>query len=223
MDKKLLLRFIKYKRILNQLKALGLERVFSNNLGDALDITSTLVRKDFSILGIPGNKRGGYNIDEVIAKFDEKLGSGKPIQIIVVGCGNVGRALLKYTGFEKDGLKVVAGFDNNPEAAGKSNSIPVHPMEELASFVRVHNIKIGVIAVPSAETTSVFQNMIIAGVRGFLNFSPVELKCTKMLSGLPECPPSCTVHNINISPELENLFYLVNMKEQMEEDGSSAE
>ncbi len=215
MDKKLLLRFIKYKRILNQLKALGLERVFSNNLGDALDITSTLVRKDFSILGIPGNKRGGYNIDEVIAKFDDKLGSGKPIKVIIVGCGNIGRALLQYTGFEKDGLKVVAGFDKGVDAVSKDKSIPVYPMEELDSYVKKHHIKIGVIAVPSAETTGVFQKMMQAGVRGFLNFSPVELKCTKMLSGHPAGPSSCTVHNINISPELENLFYLVSMKEHM--------
>jgi redox-sensing transcriptional repressor len=218
MDRKLLLRLIKYRRVLNQLKELGLESVFSNNLGDALDITSALVRKDFSILGISGNKRGGYNIEEVLESFDERLGSDKPIDIIIVGCGNIGKALMKYPGFAKDGLRIVAGFDSDPIKFHRDSTVPVLPMEDLESFVRKEGIKIGIIAVPSPETTGVFQKMVQAGIRGFLNFAPVELKCTKTLAGLPECPGSCTVHNMNISPELENLYYMVHMKEQMEKE-----
>jgi redox-sensing transcriptional repressor len=214
MDRKLLLRLIKYRRVLNQLKELGLESVFSNNLGDALDITSSLVRKDFSTLGITGNKRGGYNIEEVLDTFDNRLGSDKPIDIIVVGCGNIGKALLKYPGFTKDGLRIVAGFDNDPIKLHKDSAVPVLPMEDLEPYVQKEEIKIGIIAVPGGEATGVFQKMVKAGIRGFLNFTPVELKCTKTLAGLPECPPGCTVHNMNISPELENLFYMVNMKEQ---------
>lgn len=65
-DKKFILRLSKYKRVLQQFKALGMERVFSNNLGDAIDVTPTTVRKDFAELNIPGSKRGGYVIDEVL-------------------------------------------------------------------------------------------------------------------------------------------------------------
>jgi redox-sensing transcriptional repressor len=82
--------------------------------------------------------------------------------------------------------------------------------------VKKNHVKIGVISVPAAEAQEVFRKMILADIRGFLNFSPVELKCTKAATGLPECPSNCTVYNMNISPALENLYYLVNMKEKME-------
>jgi len=216
MDRKLLQRLTKYRRVLNQLKDLGLDRVFSNNLGDALDITSALVRKDFSVLGIPGNRRGGYTIDEVMEKFDKFLGKDKYIDVVVVGYGNIGKALLKYSQFPRDGIRILAGFDVDPIKIHRDSPIPILPIDELESFVKEQNIKLGVISVPSSEVKAVFQKMIKAGIRGFLNFSTVELKCNAFQSGMDKCPKTCTVHNMNITPELENLHYMVSMKEKMD-------
>ena len=208
MNKEIILRLSKYKRLLQKLKALGLERVFSNNLGDALGVTPALVRKDFSFLKITGNKRGGYSIDELIHEIDDILGKNHPLDIIVVGCGKIGTALMQYNGLARDGITVAAGFDINPERVNYSGDIPILPMEEIENFIKEKKIKVGVITVPESAATAVYEIMNKAGIKGFLNFSPLDLKCTRGLDG--EEKSDCMINNINLAAELENLFYYVN-------------
>ncbi len=208
MNKDFILRLTKYKRLLYKLKALGFERVFSNNLGDAIGVTPALVRKDFSTLSLPGNKRGGYHIDTLIERLDKILGRDKPQKVIIVGCGRIGTALMEYSGFHSDGIEIVAGFDTHPEAVNNTSEVPIYGMDQLDPFVKEHDIKVGIIAVPDTEASKVLDRMINAGIRGILNFAPVELKCTRN-----DCPYSVTVHNVNIALELEHLFYQVNSKE----------
>jgi redox-sensing transcriptional repressor len=208
MNKDFILRLTKYKRLLYKLKALGFERVFSNNLGDAIGVTPALVRKDFSTLNLPGNKRGGYHIDTLIERLDKILGRDKPQHVVIVGCGRIGTALMEYSGFHSDGIEIVAGFDAHPEAVQNTSEVPIYGMDSLDSFVQEHDIKVGIIAVPDTEASKVLDRMINAGIRGILNFAPVELKCTRS-----DCPRSVTVHNVNIALELEHLFYQVNSKE----------
>ena len=213
MNKDFILRLTKYKRLLYKLKALGFERVFSNNLGDAIGVTPALVRKDFSTLNLPGNKRGGYNIDTLIEKLDKILGRDRPQHVVVVGCGRIGTALMEYSGFNTDGIEVVAGFDTHPENVHNTSGVPIYGMDKLDEYVREHDIKVGVIAVPDSEASKVLDRLIIAGIRGVLNFAPVELKCTRN-----DCPGSTTIHNVNIALELEHLFYQVNSEEAEEEE-----
>ncbi len=136
MNKEIILRLSKYKRLLQKLKALGLERVFSNNLGDALGVTPALVRKDFSYLKITGNKRGGYSIDELIQEIDDILGKNHPLDIIVVGCGKIGTALMQYNGLARDGITVAAGFDVNPEKVNYKGDIPILTMDKIEDFIK---------------------------------------------------------------------------------------
>ncbi|WP_020614055.1 redox-sensing transcriptional repressor Rex [Sediminispirochaeta bajacaliforniensis] len=219
MNKDIILRLTKYKRLLYKLKALGFERVFSNNLGDAIGVTPALVRKDFSTLNLPGNKRGGYNIDMLIERLDNLLGRDQPQHVIVVGCGRIGTALMQYSGFSTDGIEFVAGFDIRPEEVRPPSSIPVYGMETLEEFIREHHIRVGVIAVPDTEASKVLTQMVEAGIRGVLNFAPVELKCHN-----EECHSNCIIHNVNIALEIEHLFYQVNAKEAgEEEDGNCAD
>ena len=208
MNKEIILRLSKYKRLLQKLKALGLERVFSNNLGDALGVTPALVRKDFSYLKITGNKRGGYSIDELIQEIDDILGKNHPLDIIVVGCGKIGTALMQYSGLSRDGITVAAGFDINPEKVNYKGDIPILAMDEIEKFIKEKNIKVGVITVPESAATTVYEIMSNAGIKGFLNFSPVDLKCTRGQAG--DEKNDCMVNNINLAAELENLFYYVN-------------
>jgi redox-sensing transcriptional repressor len=218
MNKDIILRLTKYKRLLYKLKALGFERVFSNNLGDAIGVTPALVRKDFSTLNLPGNKRGGYNIDMLIERLDEILGRDRPQQVIVVGCGRIGTALMQYSGFTTDGIEIVAGFDNRPEEVHSSSSIPILGMDKLKEWITKHDIRIGVIAVPDTEASKVMDQMIEAGIQGILNFAPVELKCHH-----EECHRNCVIHNVNIALELEHLFYQINAKEVAEEEDGDCE
>jgi redox-sensing transcriptional repressor len=218
MNKDIILRLTKYKRLLYKLKALGFERVFSNNLGDAIGVTPALVRKDFSSLNLPGNKRGGYNIDMLIDRLDAILGRDQPQHVIVVGCGRIGTALMQYSGFTSDGIEIVAGFDNRPEEVSSSSPIPIYGMDKLASFIREHDIRVGVIAVPDTEASKVLGQMAEAGIKGVLNFAPVELKCHH-----EECNSICIIHNVNIALELEHLFYQVNAKEVAEEEDADCD
>ncbi|MCL2793416.1 MAG: redox-sensing transcriptional repressor Rex [Spirochaetaceae bacterium] len=211
MNREVVLRLSKYRRLLQKFKILGLERVFSNNLGDALGVTPALVRKDFSNLKITGNKRGGYIIDELITSIDLILGKHNLREVVIVGCGKIGAALMQYKGLERDGIKIVAGFDLKPEKVFYKGEIPVLGLDDLENFIKKKQIKVGVISVPELAATAVFEKMINAGIIGFLNFSPVELKYNKD-SQIFDNNNSYFINNINLSVEIENLFYYVNSK-----------
>ena len=211
MNKELILRLTKYKRLLHKLKALGLERVFSKNLGDAIGVAPALVRKDFSNLSLPGNKRGGYNIDELIRRLDKVLGRDKPQEIIIVGCGKIGTALMKFEEFNREGITIVAGFDLAPEQVENPTDIPIYGIDRMADFIRERNIQVGIIAVPDTAASNVFEVMTEAGIEGILNFAAVELKCSA--NDTEDCAATCTIHNVNIGLEIEHIFYQVNLQE----------
>ncbi|MFO8063924.1 MAG: redox-sensing transcriptional repressor Rex [Spirochaetota bacterium] len=212
LHKGIVLRLAKYLRVLRQLKSLGFVKVFSNNLGDAIGVTPAVVRKDFSQINIPGNKRGGYNIDTLITEINVVLGSRKSFPVVIVGCGRLGSALLNYREFEKEGIQIVAGFDTDPAKHDLEGNPPVLPVSELADYVRRHNIEVGVIAVPNEAASTVFETMIDAGVRGFLNFTTVQLKCAGRCEG-ENCPSQCSIDNVNFGLQIENLFYTITLQE----------
>lgn len=194
-NRDLMLRLLKYKRILIQFRDLGLEKVFSNNLGDALGISAALVRKDFSRMGFEGNRRGGYRIEDLNREFERILGLSEMKDVIVAGCGNLGKALINHESFSKEGIRIIAGFDIKPPSA-EINGIPVYPMEILSDFVREHAVQVGIISVPAGGASQVRDMMAEAGIRGILNFAPVELKSSQ----------NCQIQNVNIGLELESLF-----------------
>ena len=203
--KDFMLRLMKYKRVLIQLRSLGLERVFSNNLGDAIGISAALVRKDLARIELQGNRRGGYSIDGMLERLNRLLGGKEAQEAILIGCGNLGRALLNHDTFYKEGINLVAGFDITPPAR-EIGGIPIHPLEDLEDFVLNNNAKVALLTVPAAAAAEARDRLLRAGIRGILNFAPMELKC----------PGDCVIHNVNIGLEIENLFFLVNSLEDRE-------
>lgn len=191
-------RFIKYNRILSQLKSLGMARVFSNNLGDALGITPALVRKDFSRFDLTGNKRGGYEIDVLIEKLDILLGGKDVENMVIVGCGHIAKALINHVDFIKDGGKIVAGFDIYPQDE-KFKNIPIYKTEILPTYIKEHKIRTAILTVPEEAAANMHEKLLALGIKGVLNFTPVELKSTE----------SCIVNNVNIGLEIKKLTYLV--------------
>ncbi|HPN73266.1 MAG TPA: redox-sensing transcriptional repressor Rex, partial [Candidatus Omnitrophota bacterium] len=141
-------RICGYKNALHRLKKLGFVRVFSDNIADAVGVTPSQVRKDFSMFAISGNRRGGYSIDELIERISYILGKDRICNVVVVGAGNIGLALMKYGGFEKENVTIKAAFDIDPAKFSDRAGIPVLPLSELADFVKKENVKVGVIAVP---------------------------------------------------------------------------
>jgi redox-sensing transcriptional repressor len=199
-----IIRLSRYKNVLYRLKSMGLIRVVSNNLADATGVTALQVRKDFSLSGITGNKKGGYQVDNLIEKLNQILGKNEVEKVILAGVGKIGKALLHYNGFEQEGIKIVAAFDIDPQKYNDDTGIPVLPMEKLKDIVKKNNIKIGIIAVPDTSSQQVFNLMAGAGIKGVLNFAPIRLRST----------PDIIINNVNLVMELENLIYFVNAREK---------
>lgn len=203
MNNEQLVRITRYYRALNRLRTIGLEKVFAHNLADAAGVSPAIVRKDFSQLAIHGQKRGGYEIIDLIGVLGSLLGKGDPQNCIIVGCGRIGKALIHYTGFEPDGIRIVAGFDNDPNVYTDSSSpIPLYSLNRLDEIVSALKVKVAVITVPEVAAQESYDRLLKAGVRGILNFSPVTLKPVPQEDGTV-----VVVHNINIALELEQIFY----------------
>ncbi|MHC4963155.1 MAG: redox-sensing transcriptional repressor Rex [Planctomycetota bacterium] len=189
LNRKCIIRISRYKNALNRLKALGFVKVFSGNLADAAGVSSSQVRKDFSLFGITGNRRGGYKVDELIERIRAILGKNELQKVIIVGAGNIGKALLHYKGFETGGIKVMAAFDIDPGKYSQELEIPVLPLEDLRGFVQEHEVKIGILAVTEIAAHHVSEIMISAGINA---------------------ADDVVINNINLEVELENLIYFVN-------------
>ncbi len=203
MNNDMLIRVTRYYRALNRLRTIGLEKVFAHNLADAAGVSAAVVRKDFSQLELHGQKRGGYEITDLIEKIGTILGKGDEQNVIVVGCGRIGKALMHYSGFESDGIRIAAGFDNDPIVySDPSQPIPVYPMSRLEEVVSAMKVSVAIITVPEASATDTYANLLAAGVTGIMNFSPVTLKPVRTKDGILP-----VVHNINIGLELEQIFY----------------
>lgn len=204
MNSDMLIRITRYYRALNRLRSIGLEKVFAHNLADAAGVSAAVVRKDFSILEIHGQKRGGYEITELIGKLSVILGKGEEQDVVIIGCGRIGKALMHYSGFEPDGIRVVAGFDTDPIVyADASNPVPVYPMSRLDEIVNALGTKVAIITVPESAAADTAEKLFDAGIRGILNFSPITLKPRPAKDD--ETP--VVIHNINIALELEQIFY----------------
>ena len=199
-NKNCILRLSKYKNSLSRLKTFGFVKVFSDNLADAAGVTASQVRKDFSLFGITGNKKGGYIIDELIEKLNSILGKNQVQKVIVIGAGHIGSALMGYKGFEKEGIKIMACFDSDPLKQNKYSDIPVLPLEELKTYVKANNVKVAVLAVPDIAAQHVWDVLKGAGVKGVLNFAPIRLRDAEEF----------VINNVNLELELENVIYFVN-------------
>ena len=203
MNRKCIIRLSRYKNALKRLKGLGFVKVFSGNLADATGVTSSQVRKDFSLFGITGNRRGGYNVDELIAKIRDILGKNETQRVVIVGLGNIGKALLRYKGFQAGGIRIIAGFDIDPAKYAPDAEVPILPMDDFYGYVARHDVKVGIMAVPDVAAHQVSEMMVSAGIKGILNFAPIQLRTADEV----------IVSNINLEVELENLIYFVNAQD----------
>jgi redox-sensing transcriptional repressor len=193
-------RLLNYRHLLNRFKSLGMVKIFSDNIADPLGISASLVRKDFAIFGISGSKKGGYFIDSVLDKIDHILGSNKMQEVVIIGVGRIGEALMSYKGFYKDGIRIVAGFDIDVKKIRTNEDIPVMPIEEFPEFIKTHNVKVAIMAVPDVAAQQTLEILKSSNIQGILNFTPVKFKSTDEI----------VINNFNIENELVNLMYFVN-------------
>lgn len=201
--KKQVLRLTAYKRALLKMRSLGFQKVFSDNLAEAAGVSAALVRKDFSQLRIPGNRRGGYDLSVLLGHLETILGNHGEEAVILVGAGNLGRALIRRKSFSGERIRIVAAFDSDPARHNPGAETPVLPVETMADYIRNRGIRIAIMTVPEQGARDVYETLLGCRIAGILNFAPVSLASTER----------CWVNNINLGLELEAVLYFVANKE----------
>lgn len=198
--KKAIYRLSIYSRCLQKLRDNGLNTVSSTTLAKAAGVKPSQLRKDLAYFGQFGTRGLGYPVEVLLSTVREALGREHLQPVILVGAGNLGSALLRYQGFEKEGFEVIAAFDAQPEAArARGVTIPVLNDSELESFIAREIIKLAILCVPAEQAQSVVNRLVAAGIQGILNFSPVLL----------EVSADVTVNNVDLALELEHLGYFI--------------
>lgn len=169
-------RLPRYYRQLTDLCGRGIVRISSHSLGQEMNITASQIRQDFSCFGEFGQQGYGYNVEELRSEIGHILGVDNDHHLIMLGVGNLGRALLHNFHFSQAGFTVDAAFDISPSVVGTSvNGIPVYSMQELDSFVQQNHIDVVVLTIPQSVAQDTATHLIELGVRGFWNFTNVEL------------------------------------------------
>jgi len=192
-----IIRLLRYRMALIRMQDLGMDTTYSYNLGREIGVTPEQVRKDFSQFGIKGKGKGGYSINELLFTINSIFRKHELQQVILVGLGNIGNAVLNYRGFSKIMIQVVAGFDIDPSKYKKKYPIPVYSIDKLEEVVKELGVVTAIMAVPIQSAQEVSNQLVAAGIKGILCFAPIHLKI----------PPHVTINTICISHELEFLIY----------------
>lgn len=191
-----------YLRQLEAFKRKERRTISSKQLGESLGLTDAQVRKDFAYFGQFGHPGIGYRVDDLIAQVRRILGTDKTWNVLLVGAGNLGRALLAYRGFETKGFRLVAVFDQDESKVGKKQGpFAIQPMRDLAKVVAEKQIRVGMIAVPADNAQDVADSLVAAGIRGLLNFAPVSISV----------PADVALNAVDLAVQLEQLSFQVSL------------
>ena len=195
-------RLPQYVRVLNMLLSDGVQVANSQLLGEKLQVTPAQIRKDLSYFGRFGKQGRGYSVPHLLDELKQILGLNSHWNVVVIGVGRLGRAILSYPGFTPDGFHLVAALDNNPGLVGQNvDGLVVRPVEELNQVVKEYGISIAVVAVPGVDSQEVIDRLVECGVRAILNYAPTT----------PQVPPEVNIRNIDPVLSLQSMtFYLAN-------------
>lgn len=187
-----------YLRYLKMLKENGVLRIKSREFSEMTQIPSATIRRDFSHLGELGRSGYGYDVPYLIEVFCQILNTKEEKKIVLVGCGNLGRALLNNNFRRNENLNIVAAFDCNPELVGeKINDIKILPLKQLKETVTKKDITVAISTVPSHDAQSAVDAIVEAGITAILNFAPDRVKV----------PSEVNVQYIDLTTELQTLIY----------------
>lgn len=192
-------RLADYLRCLKHAQNEGKIYMKSSEISTDCGLKSSVIRKDLSSFGSYGVKGTGYKIDELIEQLKKILGLSKSKNVVLIGAGNLGTAMLKYPGFKSVNFNFIAAFDNDEKKIGKQiDDTKIYPMSKLNKFIEDNNIEIVVLTVPSSETLSIVEQLDSNIVRGILNFTSEILPAKKN---------NMFVHNIDLAKELEVISF----------------
>ncbi len=176
-------RLPKYHRHLVRLLHQGVEKISSREFGKIVRVSAPQLRQDLNHFGNFGQQGYGYNVEKLYIALSKVIGIEKKSNMVLIGVGNLGQALINSTDFKRRGFHLAAVFDINPRLIGMTiNGIKVRDITDLADYVQGHNVNIGVITVPENAAQKAAEELIAAGVKGIWNFAPVDLDLPKDVS-----------------------------------------
>ena len=196
--RKTIYRLSIYNRNLQRLRENGVKTVSSHALATAAGVKPTQLRKDLTYFGQWGTRGLGYDVKGLSTAITGVLGMAKLQPVVLVGAGQLGTALLRYSGFAKEGFEVIAAFDADVDRTRPRDiGVPILAMDKLADFAREKRVKLAILTVPGKVAQEVANRLIEAGIQAILNFAPAIL----------HVPERIAVNNVDLAIELENLSY----------------
>ena len=187
-----------YRRLLDELLAQGVKHFYSHQLAASVGGSAAQVRRDLMTIGFSGSPAKGYQVGQLLESVSRFIDAPEEQRAVLVGVGNLGRAVLSYFVGRRPLLGIVAAFDLNPEKTNRvTHGCRCHPMEQLRELVSEQGASVGIITVPAAHAQSVADQLVEAGVRALVNFAPVRLKVSHQVF----------VEQIDITTSLEKAAY----------------
>ena len=193
-------RLPRYYRYLGELLKQDIKRISSGALSQKMNVTASQIRQDFNYFGGFGQQGYGYNVEYLYKEIGSILGLNDGDTMIIVGAGNLGRALASHSNFEKRGFKLVGVFDVNENIIGSTiNGVKVMHINELEAFLAKNRVDIAILTTPKRAVQEVAERLVKGGVMGLLNFSYAELSL----------PHNVAVENVHISDPMMTLSYKI--------------
>ena len=194
-------RLPRYYRHLDELQRAGTERISSNALSGIMGLTASQIRQDLSCFGEFGQQGYGYNVERLRGEIAAILGMDRGHTAVILGVGNLGRALLENFPFRKNGVILIAGFDVSPAIVDTvQRGVPIYHVDGLEAFLAANPVSMGVLTVPGGAARSIARRLEDAGVRGIWNFTNTELSVDGS---------SVQVENVHFADSLLTLSYLI--------------
>lgn len=194
-------RLPRYYRYLTELKESGVVRISSKALAEKMRVTASQIRQDLNCFGGFGQQGYGYNVSQLQTAIGDILGLNESHTTIIIGAGNLGRAIANYGSFEKRGYKLIGIFDNNKDLIGQEiNKIKVSHIDTLEEFFQKQKPDIAILTIPKEVAVEIAQKLTQLGVRGIWNFSNMDLHMS--VEGVE-------IENVHLSDSLMTLSYKI--------------
>lgn len=197
-------RLPRYYRFLGELKALGMSRISSRELSERMGLTASQIRQDLNCFGGFGQQGYGYNIEILQSEIARILGIDKPKTAILIGMGNLGRAVTLHINFESKGFRLIGLFDSKESLVGQVvKNLPIRSTSTLDEFCRENLPETAILCIPKSAAKGISEQLVKLGIKGFWNFSHYDLAMQY---------PDVMVENVHFGDSLMTLSYRLSNK-----------
>lgn len=198
-------RLPRYYRQLSELQEAGTVRISSSALGKSMGLTASQIRQDLFCFGEFGQQGYGYKVDSLKEEIGEILGINRGHTVVVLGTGNLGRAIIENFKFSSNGFRLLAAFDVNPLLVGtRIGGVPVYHADTLDQFIREYQVSVGMLTVPISAAQEMGERLAAAGVKGIWNFTNYEISLNSR---------EVVVESVHFSDSLLALSYMISQRE----------